>query len=421
AELFSSFAEAAEYCESLYTTEESFLAGVDFEIDGLVLKVNDFALREQLGTTGHHPRWVIAYKVEKYEATTTLREIRVQVGKTGTITPVAELEPVEIAGTTVSRASLHNAEEVERKDVRIGDVVVVEKAGKIIPRIVRVEKHLRTQPLEPFAFPTMCPDCGGAVSKDEGGVYIRCNNAQCPAQFKEKLRYFAGRNAMDIEGLGEKLIEQLVDSKIVRSFGDLYRLNVELLKNLDRMGEKKAKNLLDGIKKSKSRELRFFVNALSIPNVGASTARDIANHFASLEKLRSATELELASIENIGEKTAKSIVAFFESGKQMLDDLLEAMGIPLTETKGEMNMSTKEMNDLPLQGMTIVVTGTLEHFKRTEIEEVIERYGGKPSSSVSSKTAFVLVGAEPGSKLEKAKKLGVRIVHEPEFLEGIGR
>ena len=423
---FASFAEAVAYCESLYA-EESFLTDLDFEIDGLVLKVNNFAQREQLGATGHHPRWIIAYKVEKYEAVTTLREIRVQVGKTGTITPVAELEPVELAGTTVSRASLHNAEEIERKDIRVGDVVVVEKAGKIIPRVVRVEKHLRAQALEPFVFPAACPVCGGAVSKDEGGVYIRCNNAQCPAQFKEKLRHFASRNAMDIEGLGEKLIEQLVDTGLVRSFGDLYRLKMESLKNIDRMGEKSAKNLFDAIEKSKSRDLSRFLNALCIRHVGSSTAKLLAKHFGSLDRLRSATEAEIGEIAEIGPIMAKSICDFFNKEKEMVGDLVAGL-IGTAEWITNMATGAQKLSqiskystpDLPLQDMTIVVTGTLERFKRTEIEDVIECHGGKVSSSVSSKTSFVLVGTEPGNKLAKAQKLGVRIVNEQEFLEIIG-
>ena len=423
----TSFDEAVEYCEGFYNGDHlagtpaigAPAEGLDFEIDGLVLKVNNFALREQLGATGHHPRWVIAYKVEKYEAVTTIKSISVQVGKTGTITPVAELEPVEIAGTTVSRASLHNAEEIERKDVRIGDVAVVEKAGKIIPHVVRVEKHLRTQPLEPFLFPTACPECGGAVSKDEGGVYIRCNNARCPAQFKEKLRHFSSRNAMDIEGLGEKLIEQLVNTGLVRSFGDLYRLKMDVLKNLDRMGEKSAKNLLDSIEKSKSRELPKLLNALCIRHVGSRTASQLAKHFGSLDQLRQASEAEIAEIDEVGPIIAKSVFDFFQTEKEMLDDLsVVVCHLPSAESR---QPSAVSQGGSVLHGMTIVVTGTLEHFKRTEIESAIEQNGGHASSSVSSKTAFVLVGKEPGSKLDKAKKLGVRIVYEPEFLEMIGR
>jgi len=435
AQHFASFAEAVAYCESLYA-EETFLADLDFEIDGLVLKVNDFAQREQLGATGHHPRWIIAYKVERYEAVTTLREITVQVGKTGTITPVAELEPVEIAGTTVSRASLHNAEEIERKDIRVGDVVVIEKAGKIIPRVVRVEKHLRTKELEPFAFPTACPECGGTVSKDEGGVYIRCNNAQCPAQFKEKLRYFTSRNAMDIEGCGDKLIDQLVDTGLVRNFGDLYRLKAEQVKSLERMGAKSAQKLIDAIEQSRSKDLGRLLNALCIRHVGNSTAKLLAKHFGNLARLRQASEAEISAIDEIGPIMAKSIFEFFSNEKEMIDDLLGAISsspLPFGErvgVRGETGDVAHSPHpsplpvgegtvELPLQGMTIVVTGTLERFKRTEIENVIEHHGGKSSSSVSSKTTFVLVGSEPGSKLAKAQKLGVRIVNEQEFLEMI--
>jgi DNA ligase (NAD+) len=282
----------------------------------------------------------------------------------------------------------------------------------------------------PFAnsvFPSACPVCGGAVSKDEGGVYIRCNNARCPAQFKEKLRYFASRNAMDIEGLGEKLIEQLVDSELVRSFADLYRLKADALKKLDRMGEKSAKKLLDGIEQSKSQDLGRFLNALCIRHVGNSTAKLLAKHFGSLDRLREATEAEMSEIDEVGPIIAKSICEFFNKEKDMIDALLEIMGdhpalsgTPPREGNNSHPVEGAGGGSLPLQNMTIVVTGTLEHFKRTEIEEVIVRYGGKASSSISTKTAFVLVGAEPGSKLAKAKKLGVRIVHEPEFLDTIG-
>jgi len=318
AKLFTSFTEAVAYCESLYATEDNFLADLDFEIDGLVLKVNDFAQREQLGTTGHHPRWVIAYKVERYEAVTTLRDITVQVGKTGTITPVAELEPVEIAGTTVSRASLHNAEEIERKDIRVGDVVVVEKAGKIIPRIVRVEKHLRTQSLEPFMFPTTCPECGGALSKDEGGVYIRCNNARCPAQFKEKLRYFASRNAMDIEGLGEKLIDQLVDAGLVRSFGDLYRLKME---NVESVLKQESKELIKKRIREKSRWERIL---FGIPVASEKAATLLAESFDNFDRLRQASESEIGAINGVLPNIAKGVFAYFQKRVFLTTEELES-------------------------------------------------------------------------------------------------
>ena len=276
-ECFGSFAAAVEHCEQLVER----LHELDFEIDGLVLKVNRFDQRERLGSTSKSPRWVIAYKFEKYEATTRLNAISVQVGKAGTITPVANLEPVELAGTTVSRASLHNADEIERKDVREGDVVVVEKAGKIIPHIVRVEKHLRKGSPPKFQFPSRCPECDTKLVKDEGGVYIRCPNVQCPAQLKERIRYFASRNAMDIEGLGEKLIDQLVGSGLVQGYGDLYRLEDQQHKllGLERMGRKSVDGLLEGIEASKDRGLARLLNALSIRHVGARVASRVGREF----------------------------------------------------------------------------------------------------------------------------------------------
>ncbi|MDR0871581.1 MAG: NAD-dependent DNA ligase LigA [Planctomycetaceae bacterium] len=419
-EKFDSFEKAAAYCKSLYETDESFLNELDFEIDGLVLKVNGFKQQEILGATGHHPRWVIAYKVEKYEAETTVKDIRVQIGKAGTITPVAELEPVEIAGTTVSRASLHNAEEIERKDIRIGDTVVVEKAGKIIPHITRMVSPSRLQRGNKFEFPTHCPVCGSPLSKDTDGVYIRCNNSSCSAQFKEKLKYFAGRSAMDIEGLGDKLIDQLVDSGLVKTFGDLYRLKdrkEELVKRLYKDAKKKkdtvaVDKLLVQIEKSKQRELRFLVNALCIRNVGSSTARDLAAHFGTLNRLRNASEAELLQIENIGEVVAKSIIEFFQNEKELLDDIAENFQTLITAQPPVQSEVPQ-----PLAGQTIVVTGTLEHFKRNEIEDIITQHGGKASSSVSAKTSFVLVGKDPGSKFDKAQKLGVKVVNEMEFME----
>ena len=278
---FPSFEAAAEHCELLIER----LHELDFEIDGLVLKVNRYDQRDRLGATSKAPRWVIAYKFEKYEATTRVNAIRVQVGKTGTITPVADLEPVELAGTIVSRASLHNAEEIQRKDVRVGDVVVVEKAGKIIPHVVRVEVAERKGDLAAFHFPRNCPECGTPAVKDEGGVYIRCPNPNCPAQIKERIRYFAGRNAMDIEGLGDKLVDQLVNEKLVNSYGDLYRLTADKLRELERMGRKSAENLLEGIEASKDRGLARLLNALSIRHVGNRVASVLAERFRAIDAL----------------------------------------------------------------------------------------------------------------------------------------
>ncbi|MCL2743815.1 MAG: NAD-dependent DNA ligase LigA [Planctomycetaceae bacterium] len=419
---FDTFADAVNYCESLYGEEDNFLSELDFEIDGLVLKADSFAIRKALGATGHHPRWMTAYKVEKYEAETKLLNIVVQVGKNGTITPVAELEPVDIAGTTVSRASLHNAEEIERKDIRIGDTVVVEKAGKIIPHVVRVVSHSKDDSRK-FVFPAQCPACNSPLSKDADTVYIRCNNPQCTARFKEKLRYFANRNAMDIGGLGGYIAEKIVETGLVRTLPDLYRLKdrkAELTK-IERLGEKYAARLFDSIEASKNKELRFFINALSIPNVGTSTARDLANYFGTFEKLRKAAETELADIENIGEITARSIVEFFRSEKEMLDELLTFFNQPEApdlSQKYEPAVITADKTGA-LAGLTIVVTGALVNFKRHEIEDVIAKHGGKASSSVSAKTSFVLVGSDPGSKLAKAQKLGIRIVYENEFREMI--
>ncbi|MCC6126923.1 MAG: NAD-dependent DNA ligase LigA [Pirellulales bacterium] len=411
-ECFASFAAAVEHCEELIER----LFELDFEIDGLVLKVNRFDQRERLGSTSKSPRWVIAYKFEKYEATTKLNEIRVQVGKTGTITPVAELEPVELAGTTVSRASLHNADEIARKDIRVGDVVVVEKAGKIIPHVVRVEKHLRKedQPLVPFRFPAQCPECATKLAKDEGGVYIRCPNVECPAQVKERIRYFAGRNAMDIEGLGDKLVDQLVSEQIVQNYGDLYRLErrQDKLLNLARMGRKSADNLLDGVEASKNRGLARLLNALSIRHVGARVAAVLAEHFGAMDKLLAATEVELSKVNEIGPIIAKSIHSFLHGpfGRETIADL-QSLGVKMAAEKAA-GGSAK------LQGKTLVVTGTLQKYGREEIEELIARHGGRAASSVSKNTDYLLAGEKAGSKLEKAKQLGVKVITEEEF-EGL--
>ncbi|MGW8256034.1 MAG: NAD-dependent DNA ligase LigA, partial [Thermoguttaceae bacterium] len=354
---FSSFAAAVDHCEELIER----LHELDFEIDGLVLKVNRFDQRERLGATSKSPRWMIAYKFEKYEAATTLRDIRVQVGKTGTITPVADLEPVELAGTTVSHASLHNADEIERKDVRPGDVVVVEKAGKIIPHIVRVEKHLRKGLPRKFVFPAKCPECDAKLVKDEGGVYIRCPNLECPAQVKERIRYFAGRNAMDIEGLGEALVDQLVGERLVKNCGDLYRLEQrqDRLLNLERMGRKSVDNLLDGIEASKQRGLARLLNALSIRHVGARVATVLAEHFGSMDKLLDAKEEELSAVNEIGPIIAESIFSFLHSpfGRRTIADMKEH-GVRMTSTVAQLGQRRA------LEGKTLVVTGTLKNYSR---------------------------------------------------------
>lgn len=405
-ESFSSFEAAIEHCEELIER----LHELDFEIDGLVLKVNKFEQRDRLGSTSKAPRWVVAYKFEKYEGTTRLNEIRVQVGKTGAITPVAELQPITLAGTVVSRASLHNADELERKDIRIGDQVVVEKAGKIIPHVVRVEKHLRTGEEKPFHFPKRCPDCDTPLVKDEGGVYIRCPNRDCPAQWRERLRYFASRNAMDIEGLGDKLVDQLVASKLVRSYEDLYQLTMEQLTGLERMGQKSSEGLLAGIEASKTRGLARLLNALAIRHVGARVATVLAQHFGSIEALSEAEVETLSNVPDVGPVIAQSVYDFLHSsfGKDELGKLAAA-GVNMTAEK------THSVRPQTLAGKTLVVTGTLEKYSRQEMEALIAELGGKASSSVSKKTDFLIAGEDAGSKFDKAKQLGVPILSEREF------
>ncbi|MEX2121436.1 MAG: NAD-dependent DNA ligase LigA [Pirellulales bacterium] len=407
-ECFHSFGEAAEHCEALVAR----LHELDFEIDGLVLKVNRFEQRERLGSTSKSPRWLVAYKFEKYEATTRLLDIRVQVGKTGAITPVAQLEPVELAGTVVSRASLHNADEIERKDVRIGDVVVVEKAGKIIPHIVRVEKHLREEGVRPFAFPKKCPACSTALVKDEGGVYIRCPNPQCPAQLKERLRYFAGRNAMDIEGLGDKLVDQLVDDGLVASYGGLYRLTLEQLTELERMGRKSSENLLAGIEASRRRGLARLLNALAIRHVGVRIASVLAEHFGSMEALSEASLEELSEINEIGPVIAQSVFDYLHSpyGMATIEEL-RSQGVHMKADRPPKRATG------PLAGKTLVVTGTLSKYSREEIEELITRHGGRAASSVSKNTDYVVAGDKAGSKLAKARSLGIPVLSEAQFDE----
>lgn len=407
---FVDFDSAIEHCQELIES----LHELEFEVDGLVLKADRFEQRERLGSTSKSPRWLIAYKFEKYEATTKVKNIEVQVGKTGAITPVAILEPVELAETTVSRASLHNAEEIERKDVRIGDVVVVEKAGKIIPHIVRTEKHERKEDLSPFPFPTACPSCGTPVVKDEGGVYIRCPNWQgCAAQIKERIRYFATRNAMDIEGLGDKLVDMLVDEKLVRTYGDLYRLTSDQIAALPRMGKKSGDKLVTAAVESKSRGLGRLLNALSIRHVGARGAERLAMHFGSIDKLMEASEEEIAEIEDIGNVIAKSVREFFQSefGQETIEDL-QGVGVSTEVVKrGE------DAGPAVFDGMTFVVTGALEKFTRDEIEELIRTRGGKASGSVSKKTSYVVAGGKAGSKLEKAQTLGVTVLNEQQFAD----
>ncbi len=406
-ESFPSFEAAVAHSEELIER----LHDLDFEVDGLVLKVNQFEHRQRLGATSKSPRWLIAYKFEKYEATTRLTNISVQVGKSGAITPVAILEPVEIADTIVSRASLHNAEEIVRKDVRIGDVVVVEKAGKIIPHIVRVEKHERQTELPKFDFPTRCPVCDTALVKDEGGVYIRCPNYDCPAQLKERLRYFATRNAMDIEGLGDKLVEQLVNEGLVQRVGDLYRLTQDRLMTLERMGSKSAQNLLNSIEGSKNRGLPRLLNALAIRHVGNRIATLLAETFGNMNAIQQASLEELGSVNDIGPAIAASVFSYLHTpfGQSVIDDL-RSVGVNMEGAK-----RAAPSGDGVFSGKTFVVTGTLAKYSRDQIHERIQLHGGRPASSLSKSTDFLIAGDKAGSKLTKAQKLGIRVLTEDEF------
>lgn len=387
---------------------------LDIEIDGLVIKVNEFALRERLGTTSKSPRWLVAWKWEKYEAVTQVLEIAENVGRTGVLTPFAVFAPVQIAGTTVVRASLHNRDQVQRLGIKVGDHVVVEKAGKIIPHVVRVEEHLRTGSETDYHFHESCPECGSTLLKDEGGVFVRCVNPSCPAQLRESLQHFASRGAMDIEGLGEKLVEQLVDTGLVNSFGDLYRLKDrrdELLA-LERMGEKSADNLLAGIEASRNRPLWRLLNAINIRHVGATTARQLADYYGTLDMIAEQTEATLAEVEEVGPVIARTIAAFFQSdaGKRVVEELRAAglhFGSPVERKAKPVG---------PLTGKSVVVTGTLTKFTRDEIKELIVAHGGKAAGSVSKKTDFVVAGEEAGSKLDKARELGVKVLSESEFL-----
>ena len=402
------------------------LPDLPFEVDGIVFKVNDFDQRQRLGVRSKSPRWLIAYKFEKYEAVTRLEKISVQVGKTGAITPVANLQPVDIADTTVSRASLHNADEIERLDVREGDRVVVEKAGKIIPKVVRVEKHERTTKLPKWKFPSRCPECDAALVRDEGGVYIRCPNPECPAQLRQRLIYFGSRPGMDIDGLGEEVVDLLVSEGLVGSFADLYRLTQEQVAGLTwrkrrrgkkegekievQFGSRNAANLIKGIEESRTRGLARVLASVSIRHVGPRVAQLITRQYPTVEKLREASEEDLAAIHEIGEAIASSVHQFCHSdyGARTFRELAE-VGVVLEEPE------TDRSGESPLAGKTIVVTGSLQHYTRDEVKSLITQLGGRPASSVSGKTDFVVAGEKAGSKLSKAKSLGVAVMDEAEF------
>jgi DNA ligase (NAD+) len=389
---------------------------LDFEVDGLVIKVDNLEQQAELGSTNKAPRWVIAYKWERYEATTRVVDIAIQVGKTGALTPVANLEPVEIAGTTVSRSSLHNRDEINRLDIRIGDTVVVEKAGKIIPHIVRVEPQLRDGSQQPFDFPVKCPECSSEVLQDDGGVYIRCQNPSCPAQLRETLKFFASRSAMDIEGLGIKQIESMAEKELLTSLPDVYRLHEkrESLLTEKRTNEKSVDKLLESIEKSKTQQLWRLLIGLNIRHVGNRTSQILAAKFGMVDEILKKTEEELAAVDDIGPIIAASIFSFFSSdiGRGTLEEF-RGLGLNMGEPVPEEDESVVKK----LDGKTLVVTGTLTRFTRTEIKELIQQHGGRASSSVSKKTNFLVAGEAAGSKLEKAQELGVTVLSEDQLFE----
>ena len=401
-----SIEEVVAHCESWNDKRHD----LPYDTDGMVIKVNDLAQREKLGITTKSPRWVVAYKFAAEQALTRLLNIELQVGRQGTLTPVAHLDPVQLAGTTVARASLHNDDNLKTKDIRVGDMVVVEKAGEIIPYIVRSEPSLRTGKEKPFVFPKVCPVCGADVVKDAKGAFYRCTGTDCVAQLKRRVRSYAARNAMDIENLGEEIIEQLVDTGLVKTLADIYKLGLNQLANLERMGEQSSRNLLDGIAASKSRGLARLLTGLGLRHVGENVADVLARKFISMKAFAQANEEELAAIEGIGPERAASIRGWFANKtNQDLIESLEKAGIKMDESVSTVAASSA------LAGKSIVVTGTLVKYGREEIERRLRDLGAKASGSVSKKTDYLLAGEKAGSKLEKARELGVRIITEEEF------
>ncbi len=403
--------EVNQFCDAWAEEREQ----LDYDIDGVVVKVNNVGQQMRLGATAKSPRWAIAYKYAARQATTVVEAIDVQVGRTGTLTPVAHLQPVKLAGSTIGRATLHNEDEIRRKDIRVGDTVLIEKGGDIIPKVVKVILHAGARRSTPFQMPRTCPDCGGAIERPENEVAWRCVNPFCPAQLQRTVSHFVSRTAMDIEGMGKALIEQLVIRGVLQDYADIYTLEADTLAALERMGKKSAENVIRAIAQSKRRPLARLVYALGIRYVGSKTAEVLAQHYGSLQELARASAAELESIEEVGPRIAASIEAFFasERNRRVLDKLAEA-GVQMEETR------PKAERGGPLAGKRFVFTGALSR-PRHEVEEEIKALGGTASGSVSRKTDYVVFGEAPGSKLQKARQLGVTCLEEKAFLDLLRR
>ncbi|HEX7174547.1 MAG TPA: NAD-dependent DNA ligase LigA [Pyrinomonadaceae bacterium] len=406
--------EVIAFCNEMEAKRDS----LEYEIDGVVVKVNSTALQEEFGTTAKAPRWAIAYKYPARQATTEILDIKVQVGRTGALTPVAILAPVQLAGTVVSRATLHNEDEIKRLDVRVGDLVLIEKSGEIIPKVLKVLKTQGKRRKKAFELPDKCPVCGGVVSRPEGEVVSRCVAADCAAQLKARLLHFASRRAMRIEGLGDALAEQLVQKRMMCDVGDLYKLPLEEVVALERMAEKSASNLMAQIEASKGRDLPHLVYGLGIRHVGERTAAILARHFGSLERLSQATLEELDDIHEIGLTVAQSVRDWFDDeGNRALCERLRQAGV---RTEMEQGITGVAARDGAFAGKQFVLTGRLETLARDEARALIESAGGRVTSSVSKKTDYVVAGEEAGSKLDKARELGVNVIDEAALREILG-
>ena len=397
------------YCEDWDVKREK----LPYEIDGVVIKVNSTAIQNELGYTAKAPRWAIAYKYPARQETTVVNDIIVQVGRTGALTPVAVLEPVQVGGVTVSRSTLHNMDEVERLGLQIGDTVLIERAGEVIPHVLKVVKEGKNR--KPFRMPKHCPECGSTIHKSEDEVAYRCVNAACPAKRKESLLHYASRHAMNIDGLGDKIVDQLVDKGLVKDVADLYSLKEDQVAALDRMAEKSAQNLLEEIEGSKKNSLARLIYALGIRFVGERTGQLLAEHFSSLEELAAADEEQLVAVDEVGPKVAAAIAEFFsEPANRQLIKKLHKVGVHPTAEK-------REVKSQKLAGKSFVFTGGLANRSREEAGELVQQHGGKVSGSVSKKTDYVVVGTDPGSKHDKAKELGVPILTESEFEKLLGQ